>query len=220
MELVLTGLWAEAEAAFPDLKTKIPKAIEQALLQEAHDLRKRMVSQFRAQAPIGGTWSPLSPMTLRARKLAGFGGTKILIRTSDLRNSIGVNPVSPGLVFVGVNRSAKSDKNKGAMADLVNLGELHEFGKVIKIKVTRKMQRFMFGVMLKTGKGRDLRGKFAKGGTKHVSKGNFKLGATIVIRIPARPFIGPAVNAMTPEQYEASIAERMAKLLNGKVGRP
>ncbi len=214
MELVLTGLWKEAAEAFPALRKDIPDALNKAVLQEAQDLRKRMVKQFQAQAPIGGTWATLSPLTLNARKARGFGGTKILIASGDMRGSIAVQAVSSGVVFVGVSRSAKGE-GKGLAASLVNLGELHEFGKTIKIIVTRKMQRFLFGVLLKTKKGRDIRGKFVKKGAGggRVSSGKFKLGATLVIRIPARPFVGPAVNAMTPAEYEASIALRMSKIL-------
>ncbi len=213
-ELVLTGLWKEADEAFPELRRQIPDALNKAVLQEAQDLRKRMVKQFQAGAPIGGQWASLAPLTLNARKARGFGGSKILIATGDLRNSIAVQAVSSGVVFVGVSRSAKGNA-KGFGGILVNLGELHEFGKTIRIVVTRKMQRFLFGVLLKTKKGRDIRGKFVKKGAGRSSggSGKFKLGATLIIRIPARPFVGPAVDAMSPAEYEASIAERLSKIL-------
>lgn len=256
MELRLDGLWKEALETFPELKRSVPAAVNKALLQEAQDLRKRMVEQFRKQAPVSGTWAPLSPFTLRARRVQGFGGRKILIRTGDLRNSIQIEVIGPGLVFVGVNRTAltkggaggqrqASNKKKaikfravspssasGKRMALVNLGLIHEFGASFTITVTRRMQRYLFGVLLKgvarAGKdgkakgGRDLGGRFVKKGAAvgGGGSGRFKVGAKLTIRIPARPFVGPAINAMTPAQYEQSIAVKIAVILKGKLGKP
>lgn len=223
MELVLTGMWAQALATFPELKQKIPEAINKAVLQEAQELRKRIVSQFREQRPVSGSWAPLSPLTLRARRVQGFKGSKILIRSADMRNSVQVQVVGPGRVFVGVHRSALS---RGVGTEkpraLFNIGKIHEFGAVVKVVVTRKMQRFLFGVLLKTAKGRGVDGRFLKGGAASAPKGSgrFKLGATLTIRIPARPFIGPAVSALSQSQYEASVGARIAVLLRGKLGKP
>lgn len=224
MQLTLTGLWAEAEKLFPDLKAQIPAAINKAMLGEAQDLRKRMVKQFADQQPVSGQWAPLSPMTLRARKVQGFKGNKILIRSADLRNSIQLQPNSPAAqIFVGVNRTVLARVTGGGKAmALVNIGLVHEFGATLTITVTRKMQRYLFGVLLKTKGGRDLSGRYLKKGAKAGSggSGRFKVGAKITIRIPARPFVGPAVEAKSPAEYEASVAARMAVLLRSKLGKP
>lgn len=219
MEIVLDAVWKQAIETFPELERQIPKAIEKATLQEANDLRKRIVAQFREQRPAAGSWAALSDLTIRARKVAGFGGTKILIRSSDLRNSIKVTPISNGVIFVGVHRTAGT--SKGGNLAIVNLGYIHEFGATVKVVVTRKMQRFLFGVLLKTKKGRNLRGRFSKGkGGGGGGSGRFKVGATLTIKIPARPFIAPAVEAKSESEYERSIAERFAKLMAGKLGKP
>lgn len=233
MLVSLTGMWEEAKATFPELEKQIPNAIDQALRQEAEDLRKRIVQQFREQKPMSGSWAPLSPLTLRARKAQGFGGSKILIRTGDLRNSIQIQVIGKGQVFVGVNRTAgnatrasrnqKKSTKKGKQLtfkaitkaqvqakpmSLVNLGEIHEFGAVVKVTVTKAMQAYFFGVLLKgAGKG---------GG----GKGTFKVGAKLTIRIPARPFIGPAVNALSQSEYETAVAIKIAVILKGMLGKP
>ena len=206
---------------FPDLEAQVPKALSEAVNQEAADVRKRIVQQFREQHPVGGSWASLSDLTIRARRVSGFGGSKILIRSSDLRNSIKVTKVSALEVFVGVHRTA--GLTKGGKLSLVNLGLIHEFGATVKITVTRKMQRFLFGVLLKTKNGRDLRGKFVKAGKSKgggKGKGTFRVGATLTIKIPARPFMAPALEAKSQAEYEASIAQRFATRMAGKLGKP
>lgn len=227
MQIVLTGLWKEALEVFPQLERELPAAMDKALYAEAQDLRKVMVRQFAAQKPATGPgWAPLSDFTLDARKAQGFSGSKILIRNADLRNSVAVTRVSRGEIFVGVNRTAGNVK--GGSFALVNLGVVHELGATIKITVTRKMQRFFFGVIMKHRRkrikaGRDSGGRFLPKGQRapsFTSKGTFRVGAQITIRIPARPFIGPAIAYKSQQEYEASIAERLATLIRGKLGKP
>lgn len=269
MQIVLTGVWKEALEVFPELKKAVPAAMDKALYQEAQDLRKRMVRQFREQKPASGPpWAPLSPNTLKSRKAQGFGGKKILIRTGDLRNSIRIEKPGKGVVFVGVNRTAgyvkqghKSQQKKASKQQamsfraikpgkgmtkrmqLVNLGLVHEFGATVKITVTRAMQRYVFGVLglgggiggagSKGPGGRDSSGRFTKGKRKkgrggfavpsksrRGGAGGFRVGAKITIKIPARPFVAPAVNAMTIQEYEMAIAVKVAILLKGKLGKP
>lgn len=236
MELRLSGLWDEAFRTFPELRRQVPAAINAAMAQEANELRKRIVRQFTEQKPIGGTWKPLSALTLRSRRVQGFGGSKILIRTADLRNSVQVVKMGAGVFFVGVNRTAgavkggtrnqrRSASSRKAMSfravapsaakskplQLVNLGLVHEFGATVKVKVTAKMIRYFFGVLLRGQR----RGSGGGGGG-----GKFRVGATLTIRIPARPFMRPAVEAMTPAEYETAIAIKIAVILRGKLGQP
>ncbi len=210
MEIVLDRVWGEAIELFPELAKQVPQALAEAIGQEANDLRKRIVAQFREQRPVSGSWASLSDMTIRARRAQGFGGSKILIRSADLRNSIQITKVSPLVVFVGVNRTA--GMSKGGKLAIVNLGLIHEFGATVKITVSRKMQRFLFGVLLKS------KAKGKKGGGR--SSGKFRVGATLTIKIPARPFITPAVEAKSQSEYEQSIAARFAARLQGKLGKP
>lgn len=226
----LDGMWDEATKLFVGLDQRVASAIKTAMMQEAQDLRKRIVMQFSRQAPISGQWPPLAKTTLSARKSQGFGGTKILIRSADLRNSITIVKQGGYTIFVGVPRSSakasggaqhksqgkKTGKKAGSFKaislealqkkqiTLVNLGAVHEFGATIRIRVTRKMQMFLFGVLMK--------GKGGGGG----GGGKFKLGATITIRIPPRPFIGPAVDGY---DFELAIAVKFSILMQGDLGK-
>ena len=246
-EIRLDGLWEEAIRTFTGLEAKVAGAVKKAIMQEAQDLRKRIVLQFRSGHPIGGSWKPLSSWTLASRKAQGFGGTKILVRTGDLRNSINVQ-TSGDTIFVGVSRTAQSKSGKkktqatnkaaekphgrtrndggkdrrfkkkpeksagggGKQLALVNLGEIHEFGAEAKVTVTRKMQRYVLGVL----------GKKHGGGGGGGGGGKFKIGAVITIKIPARPFIAPAVEGY---DFERAIAVKVAVILEkGKanLGKP
>lgn len=247
-EIRLDGLWEEAIRTFDGIESKVAAAVKKAIMQEAQDLRKRIVMQFRQGAPIGGSWKPLSSWTLASRRAQGFGGTKILVRTADLRNSINVQ-VSGDSIFVGVSRTAQSKSAKtktqaqskaaakpphgrtrndggkdrrfkqkpeekggaaGKQMALVNLGMIHEFGAEAKITVTRKMQRYVLGVL----------GKKHGGGGGGGGSGKFRVGATITIKIPARPFIAPAVEGF---DFERAIAVKVAVILAQKginLGKP
>lgn len=229
MEIRLDHMWAEAQRLFPQIASKIPGALDRAVYAEAQDLRKIMIQQFRDQKPATGpAWKPLSDFTLDARKAQGLGGNKILIRSADLRNSVSIERRGVASVFVGVNRSAIAKGKGGAGMGMVNLGYIHELGAVAKITVTRKMQRFFFGVIMRQRRkrikaGRDAGGRFVPKGQKAPSYqggGTFKVGATIVIRIPARPFIGPAIAYKSEAEYVASIATRFAENMQGLLGKP
>lgn len=147
----------------PRLHTAIIKSVR----REAELLRKEIVVGLRT----GGNkdFAPLSPLTKAARRLAGFRGTKPLIRTGELRNSISV--VSMGdAAFVGVPRKA-GDK-------LVRVAEIQEFGAgPIVIPITPKMQRFL-GALFKRERGRRKK-KLGSAGPRGV----------VIIKIPSRPFL-------------------------------
>ena len=55
---------------------RMRQGIEQAVRQEAQLLRKEMVQGLTRQAPGGEAIAPPSELTLAARRLRGFGGTK------------------------------------------------------------------------------------------------------------------------------------------------
>jgi len=52
--------------------------------QEAHALRNDIVQGLTSQAPGGEPLKPPSPLTIAARQLEGFGGSKALIVRGDL----------------------------------------------------------------------------------------------------------------------------------------
>lgn len=199
------GDWDKAEKMLKDADKRAKDAFGKALLQEGQFIRGQMVDGITAQAPGGEGFKPLSAATLAARKLAGFKGTKALIRHGDLRNSITVIKDGDD-VFIGVPRTARQKNGKG----MIDLAKVHEFGAgPFVVTITAKMRRFLFGVLFK--KEQD------NGGIDKpfwLLKGSGK--KTISIKIPARPFIRPVWKQHgQPAQLRARLEERMAKILKG-----
>ena len=91
--------------------------------QEAHALRNEIVQGLTSQSPGGEALKPPSPLTIAARQLEGFGGSKALIVRGDLRNSI-IVVVQGDEAFIGVSRSARSKDG----ASMMDLAKLNEFG--------------------------------------------------------------------------------------------
>lgn len=165
-----------------------------------------MVEGFREQAPGGQRFKPLSETTLAIRRFTGFSGTKALIVRGDLRSSIKV-VVRPGVLgaeaFIGVLRSAKSRDGK----DLVNIAAVHEFGtRTFLIEVTPAMRRFLAAAF-----SQELGG--LEGGGGGLSRG------VIVVKVPARPFLQPVVDAFfTGPIASARFQTRVAAALGGTFG--
>jgi phage gpG-like protein len=119
----LTGKWDFVTRNLFIAAAALPKAIDTAVMQEAQAFRKEIVQGITKQAPGGVPFRPLHPRTLALRRARGFKGTKILIVTGDLRNSITAVRVSRG-VFVGILRSTR---HRGGDL-MVNVAAIHEFG--------------------------------------------------------------------------------------------
>jgi len=172
MSVMRTGEWAKARALLPSGSTKLRGAVERGLAREAHALRAEIVDGLTKQAPGGQPLKPLAAMTLAARQMQRFGGTKALVRRGDLRNAVAV--VKRGdEVFIGVPRTARSADGKG----LVDVARVHEFGaQPTIIPITPAMRRLLFATMRKAGIA-------PRGGP---SRG------VVVVQIPARPFLRPA----------------------------
>ncbi len=167
-----TGDWAKARRLITAAPRKLKIAVEISLRQEALVLRNEIVQGLTRQAPGGQALKPLSPLTLAARRFAGFKGTKALIRRADLRNAI-TTVVRAGTAFIGIPRKART-KEGDAMVDIA---KLNEFGSdPMVIPMTPRMRRYLFALLRAAGKTRG-------GGT---GKG------VVVVRIPARPFLRPA----------------------------
>lgn len=198
----LFGDWQKGSSSLKNLKDNFPAAAKMAMMQEAHFLRSEIVKGLDAQAPAGEDLKPLSPLTIAARKFAGFKGDKALIRRADMRNSITVKPTGAG-VFVGILRTAK---NKGGQS-LVNLAKLHEEGGgPYVVPITTKSRRWYHAMLAKAG----IAGP-AGVGTEHGG------GATVaIIKIPARPFMGPVFNKFgTPDAVRGRFFANVARLMNG-----
>ncbi|NNB92480.1 hypothetical protein HJC10_00265 [Corallococcus exiguus] len=192
MAVSRTGDWARARRLLTAAPQRLQAAIGTAVRQEAHALRNEIVQGLTREAPGGEPLKPPSPLTIAARQLEGFGGTKALIVRGDLRNSITVF-VHGDEAFVGVSRSARSKDG----ASLVDLAKLHEFGgPPVIIPMTPKMRRFLFALLRKAGK--EPTGGSGRG--------------VIVVQVPARPFLRPAFERFR-EGASRRFLERVAKEL-------
>jgi len=193
MASLRTGDWARARRLLAASSGRLKSAAETALKQEAHALRNEVVRGLTAQAPGGEPIRPPAPLTLAARQLKGFGGTKALLVRGDLRNSISV--ISDGdEVFVGVLRSAKSSTGES----LVDVAQIQEFGgPPVIIPITPKMRRFLAVLFKRAGVGH------SAGGGRGV----------VVTQVPARPFLRPAF-----EKFRAGAARRFLERVATQLG--
>jgi hypothetical protein len=158
-------------------------------------LRGMIVTGITEQAPGGEPFQPLAPLALAARKLAGFPGTKALLVRADLRNAIAV--ITDGdEVFVGVPRNARGSDGRS----LVDIAELNEFGSdPIVIPITPKMRRYLFALLHEAGEP-------PTGGHGHGS-------GVVVVTIPPRPFLRPAVR-----QFSAGVQRRFLRRIAAELG--
>jgi phage gpG-like protein len=192
MAVSRTGDWARARRLLTAAPQRLQAAIGTAVRQEAHALRNEIVQGLTRQAPGGEPLKPPSPLTIAARELEGFGGTKALIVRGDLRNSITVF-VQGDEAFIGVSRSARSKDG----ASMVDLAKLHEFGgPPVIIPMTPKMRRFLFALLRQAGK--EPTGGSGRG--------------VIVVQVPARPFLRPAFDKFR-EGASRRFLERVAREL-------
>jgi phage gpG-like protein len=192
MAVSRTGDWARARRLLTAAPQRLQAAIGTAVRQEAHALRNEIVQGLTRQAPGGEPLKPPSPLTIAARELEGFGGTKSLIVRGDLRNSITV-VVQGDEAFIGVSRSARSKDG----ASMVDLAKLHEFGGApVIIRMTPKMRRFLFALLRQAGK--EPTGGSGRG--------------VIVVQVPARPFLRPAFDKFR-EGAGRRFLERVAREL-------
>lgn len=103
------------------------------------------------------------------------GGSKILIQSGALRNSITVVRRGRGQVFIGVLRSAMSRNGR----KLYNIARIHEYGMgPVAIRWTPQSRRWWFAMLRQAGLA-------PKGGGKGLP------GGMRLVRIPPRPFLRP-----------------------------
>ncbi len=192
MAVMRTGDWARARQLLAAGPQRLRSAIGVAIRQEAQGLRNEIVQGLTSQAPGGEPIKPPAPLTLAARQLEGFGGTKALLVRGDLRNSITVI-VEGDEAFIGVPRSARSSGGES----LVDLAQVHEYGgPPVVIPITPKMRRFLFALLRQAGK--EPTGGSGRG--------------VIVVQVPARPFLRPAFEKFR-EGASRRFLERVAQQL-------
>jgi phage gpG-like protein len=203
------GDWAlAARILAPGAARRVRRAIDRAVLQEAHFLAREIKAGLVSQTPGGQAFRPLAPSTLAVRRFKRFRGTKALLNRGDLRNSITVRSETLG-AFVGVLRTARGRDG----APLANVAELNEWGsRPIVIQVTPKMRRFLAAAMRSTGGGHN----FTGGGGASTGFG------VIVVQIPARPFIRPVADQHYGNETEVAqrFLHRVGTLLGGDFGGP
>jgi phage gpG-like protein len=192
MAVMRTGDWARARQLLAAGPQRLRSAIGVAIRQEAQGLRNEIVQGLTSQAPGGEPIKPPAPLTLAARQLEGFGGTKALLVRGDLRNSITVI-VDGDEAFIGVPRSARSSGGES----LVDLAQLHEYGgPPVIIPITPKMRRFLFALLRQAGT--EPTGGSGRG--------------VVVVQVPARPFLRPAFEKFR-EGASRRFLERVAQQL-------
>lgn len=173
------GSWRAVRRLLAAAPEKLRRAVDRAVLQEAHLYRKEVVQGLTSGSPGGQRLAPLAPSTLATRRARGIRGTKPLIARGDLRRSIAVVR-TPGGVFVGVRRTAHS-RDGGR---LVDIARVHEFGKVVVFRMTERSRRYVAMVLRQAGVPPTGTG----GGP----------GGIVVTRIPARPFLRPVFEKLAP----------------------
>jgi hypothetical protein len=197
------GAWSKVGKLLASAPKRMRAAVDKALLQEAQFFRTKIVEGIREQAPGGLAFKPLAPTTLAIRRFRGFKGSRALMVQGDLRNSITVVKERHG-VFVGVLRTAKGRGGR----PLVNVAVVNEHGSPpIVVKLTPKARRFLHSAFRKAGLDRP--------GGEGPSTG------IAVIKVPARPFLGPVFQRYGANADEVSrrFLERVARNLGGEFGR-
>lgn len=177
-----TGDWKRALEKLKKIEKEAARALQRAILAEAHVIRGEMVGGIDS----GAGFAPHAPATPYLRRATGRGkGSKVLIASAAMRNSITVVPIPGGGAFVGVHRSARKGR--------IRIAQIQEGGATIT--VTPRMRRFLHAMLRKAGAPR-----LTGGGA-----------AVATIRIPPRPFIGPIVEKhRNSGELQRRIAARIA----------
>lgn len=187
-----TGNWALARRLLQAAPQRLQAAVTTATRQEAELLRRQIVDGITEQAPGGEPFKPLAALTLAARRLGRFRGTKALLVRADLRNAITIIARGEQL-FVGVLRKARSRDGD----PLVDVARVQEFGSdPIVIPITAAMRRYLAVLSKEAGRA--------------PSKGTGQ--GVVVITIPARPFLRPAFKAFV-RGAERRLLARVARQL-------
>lgn len=225
----LFGDWEKARTILNNVQG-LRNAINSAVLAEAHYARREIVKGITKQSPGGKDFLPLAKLTLLLRRAGGFRGTKALIVTATLRNSITVKPVDRGRAFVGVLRNAQRPDGK----ELFNIARVHEMGATFVIRVTPRMRAWLMAT-LREANGNKMGGMRGQRGRDKVSgrytpaprwrpsggAGGFARGV-LVIRIPARPYIQPVIEKIfaDPKAVQARFAMRISQRMKLTLGKP
>ncbi len=197
MSIQRTGDWRKAQALLTRGARELGRSVDRALTQEAHALRTAIVEGLDKQSPGGEPLTPLEPLTLAARRLRRFRGTKVLIRTAELRNALAVIRRA-SLVFVGIPGAARGKDGRSLSAR----AEAQEFGAGPTIvPITPRMRRFLFALYREAGR--------TPSATTGAGTG------VVVIQVPARPFLRPVLAAFQVGATRRFLARVAGDLMGG-----
>lgn len=200
LDIELTGDWDEAGDVLRRGPVLVRLAMDDVLQSEARHAVEAMGHALENGGPEGRKTRPLKPLTLLARRLAGIRGNSPLYATGTMRRALTVKPIPRGY-FAGV----PAVRHRGR--DMARIAKAHEYGAgPYLVKMTPKMRRFLFGVLLKGQPA----GRRRRGG---------KAGY-VLVRIPPRPFVGPVARR---EFARSRLAPRVGKAFmratRGRLGR-
>lgn len=191
----LFGDWERARATVNTMVGKYQLALKKSTLQEAHFLRAKMIDYIKTSGD--GAMKPLAASTLAVRRFKGKNGTKPLIVTGGLRNSITVKWIGTETAFIGVLASAEQGR--------VKIAEIAENGITIVMPYTPKAHRFLMAAFRNAG----LAGEYS--GASRTS--------IVVIRIPPRPIMAPVIEKYAkPEMVKARFQKNLALNMGGILG--
>lgn len=217
----MMGDWSAAVRVVTHSRANLSAAIDKAVAMEAHHARAAVIRGIQKQAPAGKTFQKLSVLTREIRKAKGFKGSKALIRSGALLQSIAVRKRSQGHYFMGVIRGAKT-KDGTEIADIAGI---QEHGATFVIRVTPKMRRFLMAMLRKVGR-LDKRKRRPKSGGRQQAGVADDSGSSIgkrfmVVKIPARPFIKPVIDeiASDPIGVRKRLEARVSRTLGYKLGK-
>lgn len=209
MKMNLTGDWRQTGRTLAQARARMTRALDTATRAEAEDVRKQMLEGIRKQAPAGEEFLPISRLTRALRRARGFRGSKALIKTASMMNSITVSRAGRGRYFVGIKRSARGRRNE----PLINIALIHEEGRTYVMRVTPRQRRFIMMALRQAGMLRKKRE--GSGGESGFSRGY------VVVTIPARPFMSPVIRKVrsNPGALRNRIGRRVARELGYTLGR-
>ncbi len=191
----LFGDWDRASSVVNSMVGKYQLALKRSTLQEAHFIRGKMLNYIKTSGE--GAMEPLAASTLAVRRFKGKNGTKPLIVTGGLRNSISVRWIGNDTAFIGVLSSAENGR--------VKIAEIQERGATFVMNYTPKAHRFLMAAFRLSG----LAGEESGASRTKI----------LVIRIPARPFIAPVIDKYAkPEMVKARFEKNLAFNMGGILG--
>ena len=195
-----TGNWKKALKDIDYMYKNFGRIIEVIINRELLKYVGMVKKGIKDQAPGGKRFRPLSAWTLALRKFRRFRGTKALIVSGDMRNAMThVYSKSRQEGFAGILYKTKSKDGQ----QMTNIAEIHEFGtKPFAVKRTPKMRKFLAMVASKSGL---------------ISYSpNYRGKGVYIIKIPARPFLGPTFEAWKKGLGDRIVVDFKQALLKGK----